>query len=225
MPPSLYPIRNWIFDLDNTLYPASSNLFAQVDWRMTDFIATLLDVDRVEARRVQKGYFHRHGTTLAGLMAEHDVEPHAFLDHVHDIDMDVLEPDAALIAAIARLPGRKLVFTNGDTPYAKRVLERLGLHESFEGIHDIHAMALVPKPDPSAYGGLCAAYDLDPSESLFVEDMARNLAPAKAIGMTTVWVDNGSEQSPEIGSESDRSYIDFTIRDLTAWLETVLEDA
>ena len=123
-----------------------------------------------------------------------------------------------LAAAIAKLPGRKIVFTNGDAPYARRVLDRLGLGASFEAIHDIHAMALMPKPAPSAYAGLCAAFGIDPAQSLFADDMARNLAPAKAIGMTTVWVDNGSEQA----ADSDRSFIDHTTHDLTHWLEGIL---
>ncbi|RSU47377.1 pyrimidine 5'-nucleotidase [Sphingomonas sp. S-NIH.Pt15_0812] len=212
-------VRNWIFDLDNTLYPASADLFAHIDRRMTAFIAELLSVDLVQAHRIQKAYFIGHGTTLAGLMAEHQVDPHAFLAYVHDIEMDVLQADAPLVAALARLPGRKLVFTNGDGPYALKVLERLGLGGSFEAVHDIHAMNLRPKPQPEAYAGLCAAFDLDPRESLFVEDMARNLKPAKAIGMTTVWVDNGSEQAPD----ADRSYIDFHIHALAPWLEQILE--
>jgi putative hydrolase of the HAD superfamily len=216
----LAPIRNWIFDLDNTLYPASANLFDQVDQRMTGFIQDLLGVDWDEAHRVQKAYFHGHGTTLSGLMTEHHVDPHAFLAHVHDIEMDVLEHDAPLVAAIAKLPGRKLVFTNGDTPYATRILERLGLGASFEAIHDIHAMGLVPKPHASAYAGFCATFGIDPIESLFVDDMSRNLAPAKAIGMTTVWVDNGSEQAP---TDIERDHIDFTVPALTPWLETILE--
>jgi putative hydrolase of the HAD superfamily len=219
MLPRLAPIRNWIFDLDNTLYPASADLFAQVDARMTGFIQDLLGLEHDEARRVQKSYFHNHGTTLSGLMAEHHVDPHAFLAHVHDIEMDVLEHDAPLVAAIAKLPGRKLVFTNGDKPYALKILDRLGLGESFEAIHDIHAMGLMPKPHASAYAGFCAAFDIDPTESLFVDDMARNLAPAKAIGMTTVWVDNGSEQSPDV----ERAHIDFTVPVLAPWLETILE--
>ncbi|WP_354290057.1 pyrimidine 5'-nucleotidase [Sphingomonas sp. PvP055] len=215
-------IRNWVFDLDNTLYPASARLFDQMDVKMTAYVARALGVDLVEARRIQKAYFFDHGTTLAGLMAEHGVDPHHFLDDVHDIEMDVLEHNAPLAAAIARLPGRKIVFTNADTPYAGRVLDRLGLGESFEAIHDIHAMDLKPKPNASAYAGLCAAFDIDPTESLFVEDMARNLAPAKAIGMTTVWIDNGSEQA---AAEQDRSFIDFTTPDLTAWLHAIMEDA
>ena len=214
-------IDTWIFDLDNTLYPARANLFARIDARMTAFIAELLGVDDAEAHRVQKAYFLGHGTTLAGLMAEHAVDPHAFLAYVHDIEMDVLEEDAPLAAALARLPGRKIVFTNGDKPYALKVLERLGLGGSFEGVHDIHAMDLAPKPQASAYAGLCAAFDIDPRTALFVEDMARNLKPAKAIGMTTVWVDNGSEQA----ADADRSFIDYTVTELTPWLEQILETA
>ena len=212
-------IRNWVFDLDNTLYPASARLFDQMDVKMTAYVARVLSVDLVEARRIQKAYFFDHGTTLAGLMAEHGVDPHHFLADVHDIEMDVLDANAPLAAAIARLPGRKIVFTNADTPYATRVLDRLGLGESFEAIHDIHAMNLMPKPHASAYAGFCAAFDIDPRESLFADDMARNLTPAKAIGMTTVWIDNGSEQSPDAA----RDHIDFTVPVLAPWLETILE--
>lgn len=220
MSPRLSSIRNWVFDLDNTLYPASTNLFEQVDARMTAFIGDYLDLDPVEARRVQKSYFMGHGTTLAGLMASHDVDPHVFLDYVHDIEMDVLEHNAPLVAAIARLPGRKLVFTNGDLPYALKILDRLGLGGSFEAVHDVHAMNLVPKPAASAYRGICDRFGLDPHETLFADDMARNLAPAKAIGMATVWVDNGSEQAPDMA----RDFIDFTTPDLSAWLHAILED-
>jgi putative hydrolase of the HAD superfamily len=215
-------IRNWIFDLDNTLYPASSNLFPLIDARIGAYVSRLLGVDAQEAHRIQKGYFHAHGTTLSGLMAEHDVDPHHYLGDVHDIAMDALERNETLVAAIARLPGRKLVFTNGDALYAARVLDRLGLGESFEAIHDIHATAYRPKPDPLVYRGLCDAYDLDPAASLFAEDMARNLKPAKAIGMTTVWVDNGSEQPPD---DADRSFIDYRCTDIGQWLHEMLEDA
>lgn len=213
-------VRNWIFDLDNTLYPVSANLFALIDARIGEYVRTLLGCSPEEAHRVQKAYFHAHGTTLSGLMAEHGVDPHHYLDFVHDVDMSVLEANEALVEALARLPGRKLVFTNGDAPYAGKVLDRLGLSASFEAIHDIHATAYRPKPDPAAYLGLCDAYQLNPGESLFVEDMARNLKPAKAIGMTTVWIDNGSEQTPD----RDRGFIDYTVSDLGRWLHEILED-
>ena len=211
-------VRNWIFDLDNTLYPARCDLFARIDARMTAYVGRLLGVDRAEAFRIQKRYFLDHGTTLAGLMANHDIDPHDFLNDVHDIEMELLEENAPLAAAIARLPGRKLVFTNGDARYAGRVLDQLGLRGSFEAVHDIHAMDLKPKPAASAYAGLCAAFGLDPHASLFADDMARNLAPAKVIGMTTLWVDNGSEQ----GESADRGFIDFTTTDVTDWLHDIL---
>jgi len=209
-------IATWIFDLDNTLYPASANLFLQIDQRMGAYIGRLLGCDPQEARRVQKDYFHAHGSTLRGLMDDHEVCPHDFLSYVHDIEMDVLVRDARVIDGIARLPGRKLLFTNGDAPYAGRVLERLGLAGAFEAIHDIHATDYVPKPDPRAYEGLCSAYGIDPTTALFVEDQARNLRPAKAIGMTTVWVNNGSERG---GHEACASYIDIEIADVGEWLD------
>ncbi|MEG3087971.1 pyrimidine 5'-nucleotidase [Sphingomonas sp. PB4P5] len=221
MDPRLAHIRTWIFDLDNTLYPASARLFDGIDAKMGAYISERLGVDLVEARRIQKGYFHAHGTTLAGLMADHAVDPHEFLAFVHDVEMDALEENAPLAAAIAKLPGRKIVFTNADTPYATNVLGRLGLSDSFEAIHDIHAMDLAPKPQASAYAGLCAAFDLDPHACLFAEDMARNLKPAKAIGMTTLWVDNGSEQTPDETHE----HVDFITHDIRHWLEAILEAA
>jgi putative hydrolase of the HAD superfamily len=217
---SLAHVRNWIFDLDNTLYPATVGMFAQIDARIGEYVARLLDCDPVEARRIQKHYFYNHGTTLNGLMAEHNIDPFEFYEFVHDVEMDMLARDESLAGAIARLPGRKLVFTNGDAPYARRVLDRLGLAGSFEAIHDIHATDYRPKPDPVAYAGLCQAYAIDPGESLFVEDLARNLKPAKAIGMTTVWVDNGSEQPPDC---TDRSYVDYRTADISGWLHQIME--
>src|SRR6187551_2004253 len=141
MLPALTHIDAWIFDLDNTLYPASSDLFGLIDKRMTAYVARLTGLGWDDAYAVQKRYFRNHGTTLSGLMADHDIGPHEFLADVHAIEMDVLREDRRLIDAIARLPGRKLIFTNGDEPYARRVLSNVGLSESFEAIHDIHAMA------------------------------------------------------------------------------------
>jgi putative hydrolase of the HAD superfamily len=211
-------INAWIFDLDNTLYPASCDLFGLIDQRMTAAVARRLDLPHEEAFKVQKRYFHDHGTTLSGLMAEHGVDPHEFLAEVHAIEMDALSEDRRLIDAIGRLPGRKLIFTNGDEPYARRVLARLGLSESFEAIHDIHAMAYRPKPHAQAYESMLAAFKVDPTRALFAEDMARNLKPAKALGMTTLWVDNGSEQ---VGRETE--HVDFITSDLGAWLAEIME--
>lgn len=218
---ALRHIECWIFDLDNSLYPASCNLFALIDIRMGEFIQKLLGVDAVEARRVQKLYFHEHGTTLSGLMQAHGVDPHEFLDYVHDIDLARITADPGVVNAIDRLPGRKFVFTNGDEAYASRVLDRLGLANAFDGMHDIHAMDYVPKPNPSAYSAMCERHGIDPARALFVEDMARNLAPAKALGMTTVWVDNGSERGSH---EADDAFIDYRTQDIGVWLNQILGD-
>lgn len=221
MPPTLDHINCWIFDLDNTLYPASVDLFALIDQRMGAYIQSLLACDAVEARRVQKAHFHEHGTTLAGLMANHDIDPRHFLDFVHDIEMDRLEAAPALADALDRLPGRKIVYTNGDAAYAGRVLDRLGLGRSFDGIHDIYGSDLRPKPDPQSYTMMCRALDVDPHKSLFVEDMARNLKPAKALGMTTVWVNNGSEYG---AAQACPSFIDHEISHVEDWLQDIVGD-
>lgn len=220
MLPALAHVEAWIFDLDNTLYPASADLFGLIDKRMTAYVGRVLGLSEAEAYATQKRFFQEHGTTLSGLMRQHEVDPHHFLADVHAIEMDALEEDARLARLIARLPGRKLVFTNGDADYARRVLARLGLSETFEAIHDIHACAYLPKPDPAAYRSFCEAQAVDPTRACFVEDMARNLKPAKAIGMATVWIDNGSEQ----GHDADRSFVDHRITDLGDWLEQLLED-
>ena len=219
MLPALSHIDCWIFDLDNSLYPASADLFALIDIRMGEYIQRLLACDPVEARRVQKSYFHEHGTTLAGLMAGHGVAPRDFLDYVHDIDLARLSADPAVVAAMDRLPGRKFVFTNGDEAYASRVLDKLGLANAFDGMHDIHAMDYVPKPNPAAYAALCSAHAIAPETALFVEDMSRNLEPANALGMTTVWVDNGSERG---GHGADPAFIDYRIADIGLWLTEIL---
>ena len=215
MLPALAHVDCWIFDLDNTLYPASADLFGLIDARMGQFIQNLLGVDPVEARRIQKSFFVEHGTTLNGLMATYGIEPRGFLDFVHDIEMDAIDEDRRLVEAVAQLPGRKLIFTNGEEGYARRVLTRLGLGASFEAVHDIHACAYQPKPDPASYQTMCAALAVRPETALFVEDMARNLKPAKALGMTTVWVNTGSKWG---APDADSDFIDYEIPDLESWM-------
>ncbi len=219
--PDASPLRpetvgTWLFDMDNTLYPARANLFAQIDVRMEAYVARLLGLGREDARAVQKRYFHEHGTTLRGLMLSHGVDPHEFLAFVHDIDMSVLDPDPRLAAALDRLPGRRIVFTNGDHAYAERVLSAIGILDRFEAIHDIHAMDYRPKPDPRAYADLIGSRGIDPASALFADDMAHNLRPAHALGMQTAWVNNGSERGSH-GHQPD--FITHELTDLTDWLE------
>ena len=216
-------IRDWVFDLDNCLYPASTGLFSLIDERMGAYIQRLLDVDAVEARRVQKAHFHEHGTTLAGLMKDHKVDPTEFLNDVHDIPLDRVAYDERLATGMARLPGRRFVFTNGNESYARRVLEAIGVHGHIDNLHDIHASAYRPKPDPHGYALMCERFEIDPTSAVLVEDMAQNLKPAKALGMTTVWVDNGSERG---NHAADPAFIDHRVADVGEWLESILgEDA
>jgi len=212
-------IREWIFDLDNCLYPASAGLFPLIDERMGAYIQRLLECDATEARRVQKYHFHTHGTTLAGLMKEHGVDPHDFLADVHDISLDRIRSNERLARLLPLLPGRRFVFTNGDAPYARRVLAAIGIEHHFDELHDIHASSFRPKPDPYGYQLLCDRFRIDPSEAVLVDDMAQNLAPAKSLGMTTVWVDNGSER----GNHGAGDFMGHKIADVGEWLQQILE--
>lgn len=211
---------SWIFDLDNTLYSPKAGIFAQIDVRMASYIGELLQLDAGEARRVQKHFFQKYGTTLSGLMAEHGIEPHHFLDYVHDIDMSGIAPNPELAALIARLPGKYYIFTNADVHYAEKMLRQLGLEGLFQGIFDIHAQAYLPKPAPASYDKLCAAFNINPKRAIFFEDMARNLKPAHALGMTTVWLNNGAE-SGNLGAHPD--FIDYETPDLAPWLAMRLQ--
>ena len=212
-------IDTWIFDLDNTLYPSSSRLFDQVSHRIGAYIATALDVDAEEARRLQKSYFREYGTTLRGLMLKHSMDPAPFLEFVHDIDLSPIARSDALEAALGRLPGRKLVFTNADAPYAERVMSRLGIGHHFSGIYDIAAAEWIPKPFPEAYERLRTLHAIDPARAILFEDILRNLAPAAALGMATVWVRSDSAWA---STGADRITPDYVTDDLAAWLAAFL---
>jgi putative hydrolase of the HAD superfamily len=211
-------IETWIFDLDNTLYPASCNLFVEAEARMAAFIVAELKLELAAAHALRRRFFLDHGTTLRGLMLEHDIAPERFLDYVHDIDLSPVPPDPALAAAIAALPGRKFVFTNATEPYARRVLARIGLDEHFAAVHDILACDYLPKPDPSGYRLLMQRHGIAPERALMVEDMARNLLPAAALGMTTAWVVTGNERA----AEGTGDHVHHVVDALTPWLAAAL---
>ena len=219
MNPNFTHINDWIFDLDNCLYPASTRLFDLIDERMGAYIERLLGVDAVEAKRIQKMHFHGSGTTLAGLMKHHDVDPRHFMTDVHDIPLDRVVRDDRLVRAWSRLPGRKFVHTNGDADYAWRVLDRLGIAAELDHLHDIFAADLRPKPDEHGYRKLLDQFGIDPKTALMAEDLARNLRPAKALGMTTVWIDNGSERGSH---DYSPDFVDYRVGDLGEWLEQVV---
>jgi putative hydrolase of the HAD superfamily len=221
--PDLRHVDAWIFDLDNTLYRADSDLFAQIDAQMTSYVADLLSVPPDEARKIQKDYYRDHGTTLSGLMKIHGADPEPFLEHAHDIDLSVLTPDPRLNEIVPRLPGRRFVLTNGCANYAQRVLDRLGLGSAFDGICDIRAMDYQPKPSLAAYNALIAANAIRPERAVLFEDLARNLVPARELGMTTVWLNNGSvwsKQGPEHPIAESR-HIDHETQDLAAFLHSI----
>lgn len=181
-------VDTWVFDLDNTLYPADAQVMSQVDQRMTQFVMELLDLDREAARAVQKRYWRDYGTTLNGLMSNHQVDLHAFLDFVHDIDHDVLAPDPVLAERIGKLEGRRLVYTNGSMKHAERVIDRLGLNGLFHDLFDIAAADFTPKPQRAAFDRFTGYFGINPSGAAMFEDSARNLETAAAIGFTTVLV-------------------------------------
>lgn len=181
-------IETWVFDLDNTLYPHHLNLWQQVDVRIRDYIVDFLHVSHDEAFRLQKDYYRRYGTTMRGLMEEHGLEPDGFLEMVHQIDHSPLTPNPALGAAIAALPGRKLILTNGTSAHADAVLSRLEIAEHFEDVFDIRAAALQPKPQPQVYQRFLERHDVDPKRAAIFEDLARNLEVPYALGMITVLV-------------------------------------
>lgn len=213
--PPLHEIDTWVFDLDNTLYPASCQIYVEVETRMTEFIMAALTLDRDGAVALRRRYFQEHGTTLRGLMLEHGMPPDEFLHHVHELDLSPVPPDPILSAAIGALPGRKLIFTNGTARHAERLLAKLGFTDHFSGIHDIVACNYLPKPDPSGYVDLLRRHTIDPNRAAMVEDMAKNLAPAAALGMTTILVTGGPHQEP---SDHEADHVHHVVDELAPWL-------
>jgi len=181
-------VKTWIFDLDNTLYHPSARLFDQINVRMTGFIMRELSVTKAAADALRRGYWERHGTTLRGLIEEHGTDADAFLAEVHDIDLSALSPDAGLAEAIAGLPGRKIVHTNGARSHAARVLAARGLTGAFDAVYAIEDKGMVPKPQRAAYDRIVALAGIDPARAAMIEDDVRNLEVPKAMGMATVWL-------------------------------------
>jgi putative hydrolase of the HAD superfamily len=211
-------IETWVFDLDNTLYPATSTVYPEVEERMNRFIMAELKLELAAAIALRKRFFEAHGTTLRGLMNDYGLPPRPFLDFVHELDLSGLARDEALGAAIAALPGRKVIFTNATVRHAERVLAALGLDGHFCGIHDIEACAFVPKPDPSGYRELLRRHGIDAPRAAMVEDMAKNLVPAAALGMTTIWVKGGPHSD---AADEAAEHIHHVVEDLAEFLRGV----
>ncbi|KWV47841.1 HAD family hydrolase [Bradyrhizobium macuxiense] len=222
-PRNFVHVDTWVFDLDNTLYPHHVNLWQQVDARIGEFVSNWLSVTPEEARRIQKDYYLRYGTTMRGMMTEHGVSADDYLAYVHKIDHSPLQPNPAMGAAIARLAGRKLILTNGSTDHVEAVLDRLGISHHFDGVFDIIAADLEPKPAPQTYAKFLKLHDVDPTRAAMFEDLARNLVVPHELGMTTVLV--VPDGSREVVRETwelegrDAAHVDHVTDDLTGFLQ------
>jgi putative hydrolase of the HAD superfamily len=220
-------IDTWVFDLDNTLYPHHVNLWQQVDQRIGEFIAAHLKISGQEARVIQKDYYRRYGTSMRGMMTEHGVRADDYLAYVHQIDHSPLEPNPQMGAAIARLPGRKLILTNGSTDHAAAVLARLGIGGHFEAVFDIIAAGLEPKPAPQTYQKFLARHAVDARRAAMFEDLARNLVVPHELGMTTVLVvPDGSQDVVREDWElegRDDPHVDHVTDDLTGFLQGLVK--
>ena len=181
-------VDTWLFDLDDTLYPAETELMHLIRKRITGFVMRVTGLPHDEARAVQRGWFERHGAALPGLLAEHNISVQEFLDEVHDVPLDAIAPDEALGGVLDRLPGRKLVFTNGSSGHAERVLDRLGIADRFEAIFHIESAGLIPKPAPETFARVVEVFAFEPTRAVFFDDAERNLKTGADLGMTTVLV-------------------------------------
>lgn len=208
-------VEFWIFDLDNTLYPAQCRLFDQVERRIGLYIEQLLNLDREAARALQKQYFREHTTTLKGLMINHGVDPAHFLEFVHQIDVGGVGLDAALDRALDQLPGRKLIYTNGSVAHARNVMEKVGINRHFADIFDIASSNYDPKPSAASFARLIEEHRIEPRRAVMLDDMPRNLKPAADLGMTTVLISTHSEWAQPSG---DEDYIHHTTDKLADWL-------
>ena len=216
-PEDLAGTDSWIFDLDNTLYPANSDLFSQIDSKMKVFISRAFDLQPVDAVKLQKQYYHEFGTTLRGLMINHDIDPDIFLSYVHDIDHSVLRPDPTLDTTLKNLPGRKYVYTNGSARHAAAVLHQLGITHHFTGIFDIRAGDYIPKPDPGSYTDFITRHSIAPKRAVMFEDSHKNLKPAANLGMITVFVRHANNEPV---ANEDLSHCHFVTDNLTEWLHS-----
>lgn len=213
-------IRHWIFDLDNTLYPNTTNLFDKIDTLMCKFIEDNLNVTPQEALKIKDTYFHEHGTTLNGLMQNHKIDAEKFLDFVHDIDYSLLTEDIALGEQIQKLPGEKIIFTNGTRKHAKKVTQQLGIENNFSKIFDIVDANFIPKPKIEPYHALIATHSIDAQNSIFIEDIAKNLLPAHELGMKTAWVESDDSYCKQ---GYDGKHVHYTIKNLTDFLKKINE--
>ena len=211
-------IKNFIFDCDGVLYSDLDSVFGQVSKRMTDYIAKKLNLDLKKAKELQTNYFHKYNTSLNGLMIHHDIPPSEFLDYVHDINLDFLEKDLVLRKELLNLDAKKFIFSNGSHSHIVNISKNLGIDDLFDGAFDITDCNFVPKPSIEPYKKLVKKFNINPRETVFIEDIAKNLEPAKKLGMKTVWLINDEYWGKK---DSDKDFIDLKIKNLSSFLKEI----
>ena len=211
-------IKNFIFDCDGVLYKDLEKVFGQVSKKMTEYIAKKLNLDLKKAKELQTNYFHKYNTSLNGLMIHHKINPDEFLKYVHDINLDFLEKDLVLRKELLKLEAKKIVFTNGSNDHVANITKHLGIDDLFDGVFDIVDCNFIPKPAIESYEKLSKKFNINPNETLFIEDIAKNLEPAKKLGMKTVWLVNNEYWGKK---DSDKDFIDLKIKNLSSFLKEI----
>jgi len=214
----LLNIKYWIFDLDNTLYSGQTKVFSEVDKKMSAFISKKMSVDLTKAKEIQKKYFYEYGTTLSGLMKQDNIDPHDFLEFVHDIDISWLPKDLELRKELTKIKEKKYIFTNGSHAHVENITKQLGINDLFDGAFDIVDANFVPKPHLDPYKKIIKKFKLDPKTSILIEDIAHNLEQAKNLGMKTCWLENEEAFAKK---DANKSYIDYKIKNLPSFLQEI----
>mgnify|MGYP003315384715 FL=1 len=215
---NLLDIKYWIFDLDNTLYSGQTEVFSEVDKKMSAFIAKKMNVDLVKAKEIQKKYFYEYGTTLSGLMKQDSIDPHEFLEFVHDIDISWLPKDLKLKDELIKIKEKKYIFTNGSHAHVENITKQLGIDGLFDGAFDIVDANFVPKPHIDPYEKIIEKFKIEPTKSILIEDIAHNLEQAKNLGMKTCWLENEETFAKK---DADKPYIDYKIKNLPSFLQEI----
>ena len=215
---NLLNIKYWIFDLDNTLYSGQTKVFSEVDKKMSSFISKKMKVDLIKAKEIQKKYFYEYGTTLSGLMKQDGIDPNDFLEFVHDIDISWLPKDLKLKEELIKIKEKKYIFTNGSHAHVENITKQLGIDGLFDGAFDIVDANFVPKPHADPYNKIVEKFNIDPTKSILIEDIAHNLEQAKNLGMKTCWLENEESFAKK---DADKPYIDYKIKNLPSFLQEI----